>query len=136
MRQNLDGQRRCITHIDLIARSAGNGPGFVHSVESVLKNRARLGQKDLSRLGQPDRFCAAFKKLKPDLIFEVVNLTADARLRDMELQRCPGNIFLLGNGDKVAEMAQFHFREHSQKLLSGKKHGISPVRFRRDIVEA
>jgi hypothetical protein len=27
------------------------------------------------------------------------------------------------------------FREHSQKLLSGKKHGISPERFRRGIVQ-
>ena len=80
----------------------------------MLKNDARLGQKDFSRPGQPDGFRAALKKLKPKLIFEVVNLAADARLRDMELQRGTRNIFFLGDGDEVAEMTQFHFREYNQ----------------------
>jgi hypothetical protein len=111
--------------------------GLCHVPVRPVKRPSRITDIDLAVdfAGQPDGFCAAFKKLKLDFIFEVPDLAADAWLRDMEFQRGPRNIFFLGDGDEVAEMAQFHFREHSQKLLSGKKHGISPVRFCRGIVK-
>jgi hypothetical protein len=47
--------------------------------------------------------------LKADFVFEVADLPADARLRNVQLQRRARDIFRLGNGDKITEMAEFHF---------------------------
>jgi hypothetical protein len=46
----------------------------------------------------------------------------------MQFQRGAGYIFLLGDGDEIAEMAQFHFLKHNLNLCSGKKHDISTNR--------
>jgi hypothetical protein len=55
--------------------------------------------------GQPHGFRAALKQGKADLVFEVADLAADARLRDVQLERGAGDVFLPGHGDKVTEMA-------------------------------
>jgi hypothetical protein len=44
------------------------------------------------------------------------------------------NVFFPGNSDEAAEMALFPFREHNQKLSSGKKHGIYRARHHQGII--
>ena len=51
-----------------------------------------------------------------ELVFEHSQLAAERRLGDVQAGRGAAEMQLLGHGDEVAEMAQFHFREHSQKL--------------------
>ena len=53
------------------------------------------------------------KQIETDLLFEIADLPADARLRHVQLQRRARDIFLLGHGHEVAEMAQFHQRERA-----------------------
>ena len=108
-RQNLHRQRRRVADVDFALRSADGRARFFHRVFRALQNGARLGQKSFSRSGQLERFRAALKKLKTDFVFEVADLPAQARLRDVQLQRGARNIFLLGDGDEITEVAQFHF---------------------------
>jgi hypothetical protein len=45
-----------------------------------------------------------------DFIFEVVDLPAQGRLRDVQLRRGARDIFRFSHGDKVTEMAEFHIK--------------------------
>ena len=98
------GQRR-VTDIYFAVRAAGNRARFFYRVVGVLQNGFRLGQKSFSRVRQLERFRAAFKKLKTDFVFEVADLPAQARLRNVQLQRGARNIFRLGDGDEITEVA-------------------------------
>ena len=80
-------------------------PGGVLGVQ---QNGAGFGEKDFSGFRQPQGFGAAFKQLKTDFVFEIADLPAQARLRDVQLQRGTRNILLLGDGDEITEVAQFH----------------------------
>ena len=90
--------------MDFALRPANGRARFFHRVFSSLQHRTRFGQKSFSRSSQLERFRAAFKKLKTDFVFEVVDLPAQAGLRDVQLQRGARNIFIFGHGDKIAEM--------------------------------
>jgi hypothetical protein len=61
-------------------------------------------KKNLSSHRQSHRFAAPFKQGKTDFGLEIVDLTADARLRDVKFRRGTRNILLLGHGDEVTEM--------------------------------
>ena len=74
--------------MDLAIGTAGDGAGIFHGVIGPLQHRARFLQKFSSCIGQFQRLGAAFKELHADFVFEVVDLPADTRLRDVQLQRC------------------------------------------------
>jgi hypothetical protein len=57
-------------------------------------------------IGEAHRFAAPFKQKKTDFVLEVVDLAADARLRDVKFRRGARNILLFRHGDEVTEMAQ------------------------------
>ena len=107
-RQNLHRERRRVADVKLAPFLAVDVARFVHRRFHALQNFARLRQKNFSRVRELERFRAAFKKRKTDFIFEVADLSAQARLRDVQLQRGAGDIFLPGHGDEITEMAQFH----------------------------
>ena len=51
---------------------------------------------------------ATLEQLETDFVLQIANLPADARLRDVQLERGAGNVFLPGHGDEITKMAQFH----------------------------
>jgi hypothetical protein len=52
---------------------------------------------------------AAFKQGKTHFIFESVDLSAQSRLRDVQLRRSARDVFCFSHGDKITEMGEFHF---------------------------
>jgi hypothetical protein len=82
-----------------------DGAGFIHRRVGVQQHFARRRQKNFSRRREPHGFGAAFEQLKTDFVFEVADLAAQARLRNVQLERGAGDIFLLGHSNEVTEMA-------------------------------
>jgi hypothetical protein len=107
-RQNLHRQRRRIADMDFTLCATHGGTGFFNGFIRTLQHGLRLGQKNFSRRRQPHGLRAAFQKLETDFIFKVMDLSAQGRLRDVQLRRGARNIFSFSHGDEVTEMAEFH----------------------------
>src|SRR3954451_19237741 len=67
-----------------------------------------LGQQCRAGLGQLDAARLAVEQLHIELVFERADLLAQGRLLDAEPFRRAGDMALLGNGDEVAKVTQFH----------------------------
>src|SRR5207302_143411 len=106
-RQNPRGERRRVTDVQFAPPARGDGPRRVHSVFRALQHRARFGQKRATRFGEPDGPGAAFQKQEAQLLFQVADLAAQRRLRNVQLQRGARDVLLFGHADEIAEMAQF-----------------------------
>ena len=93
----------CVT--TRVGTALGGFPCFFHRRLNVRQNLPRFLEKYFSGRRQPHGFRAALQQLKTDFVLEVADLAADARLRDVQLQRRARNVFRLGHGDEVTEMA-------------------------------
>jgi len=61
-----------------------------------------------ARIGQPNRLGRAFEQGKSNFVFQIADLSAKRRLRDMQLQRCARDVFHLGHRHEIAQVPQFH----------------------------
>ncbi len=61
-----------------------------------------------SGLGQPQGPGVAVEQLDADLVLELADLAAQRRLGDVEDLGRAGEVPLIGDGDEVAKVAQFH----------------------------
>jgi hypothetical protein len=111
-RHNLHRPGRRVTDVDFRPKREASA-SFFHRVRGALKNVVGFAEKNLSSHRQSHRFAAPFKQGKTDFGLEVVDLAADARLRDVKFGRSARNILLLGYGNKVTEMAKF-IANHNQ----------------------
>jgi hypothetical protein len=59
------------------------------------------------------------------LILQVANLPAQGRLGDVQPRRRACHILLFGDGDEVAEVAEFHARQHTPPVWLAKEQSIS-----------
>jgi hypothetical protein len=80
--------------------------GFVRAAEHF----SRFIEEEASAIGQAQGGSAAFEKRGSKFLFKVANLAAERRLRHVQTLGSPGDVLLLGHGNKVAEMAKFHAR--------------------------
>ena len=78
------------------------------SMLDPVEDRARFGEQCLTRLGQLDAARFAPEELDFELGFERTDLLAQRRLLNPEPRRCAGDMTLLGDGDEIAKMPQFH----------------------------
>ena len=69
------------------------------------RERPEGGDARCSERGGASR---AVDELGPELPLELTHLRADAGLADVHPLRGPGEVGLLGHGDEVLELAQFH----------------------------
>ncbi len=99
--------------MDFALHSTHGGAGFFNRFIRPLQNRLRFGQKDFSRRRQPHGLGAAFQKREADFIFEVVDLPAQGRLRDVQFRRGARDIFRFSHGDEVTKMTEFHAAENN-----------------------
>ena len=80
--------------------------------EQILGMRDETGtfirKKKFACLGESHRFRATFKQRHAQGFLQIPNLPAQRRLRHMQPCRCARDVLLLGNGNKISEMAQFH----------------------------
>ena len=85
-----------------------NGSRNLHRIVGSLQHRSRFGEERLSSFRQVNGLRAALKQREPKLFLEVMNLAAERRLRNMQLQRRPRNILRFGSRNKVAQMTKLH----------------------------
>ncbi len=70
----------------------------------------RVRENGRARLGQPDRSSRPVKQFLAELAFQLADLSAHPGLGDMHAGRGPGEVGLLGHGDKVVQLPKFHKR--------------------------
>ena len=73
-----------------------------------LYNLLRAAAKPQAVLGQRDVMIAADEQLYAQLVLQLCQLTRNGGLRNMQKLRGAGDVFLAGNGQKIAQNAQFH----------------------------
>jgi len=98
-------------HVANVQRSFAGPGGTARSLDSLLalaKQRPRLGLKSAAGLGEPHAAFIPFQELDAHLFFELANLAAQRGLRHAQLLRCPREIQFSGDGDKIAQVPQFH----------------------------
>ena len=66
----------------------------------------------MPRSGQPNALAIAFQQCDPQLRFQITNLPAERRLRNVKALCRPGKIQLLSHGNKVSQVSQFHAFPH------------------------
>jgi hypothetical protein len=74
------------------------------------KNLPRLPQETFSSGRQGQLPLAPVEQLRLQFIFQIVNLTAQRRLRYMQAFCGPTDVQSLGDSHKVSQMAQLHNR--------------------------
>ncbi len=107
-REKPDGERRCIADMKSPARFVGDGMDRIDRLVHAKQNGPRFVQENLAGLGQGERLGRAAEKFHTELGFEIANLAAQRRLRDMEPGRGARDVLFLGHDDKIAKMSQFH----------------------------
>jgi hypothetical protein len=73
-----------------------------------IQRGAGIRQHGRAYLGQPYRAPRAIQQLLPKLAFEAANLGAHARLRDVDPSGTAREARLLGDGQEVLQLSQFH----------------------------
>lgn len=68
--------------------------------------------EELSGEGEPDTARGAIEEAMSDDLFETADLLAEGRLGDAEALRCPAEMEGFGDGQEVAEVAEFDFLIH------------------------
>ena len=72
---------------------------------------ARLSLEHLARFGELDAAPDPCEQLHADIFFELVNLPAERRRRDVQHARRPADVLVLRDGDEIAQVTQFHARQ-------------------------
>ncbi len=73
---------------------------------------ARLLVEHLPRFGELDAAPDPREQAYADLFFELVNLPAERRRRDVQRARRPPDVLVLGDGDEIAQVTEFHAPNH------------------------
>jgi hypothetical protein len=103
------GCQRPVADVQLRLALTGNRARLLDGFVGLLQNRASFIEKRATGVSQAHGFGGAFKQLDADLILEIANLAAQRRLRHVQpLHRGARNVFHLGDGNEVAQVAKFH----------------------------
>ena len=84
-------------------------PGEPRGLDRVIglrQCRARLGDEQFARLGQPHAAAGAIEQPGAELILQRADLLAERGLRDAESLRGAAEMHLLGNAQEIAQMAK------------------------------
>jgi hypothetical protein len=65
-----------------------------------------------TRLGEPHGAGGALEQGQAELPFQPSNLLADRRLHDVQPRRGPAEVQLLGHGEEVLKLTEFHAFAH------------------------
>jgi len=109
-RKQFDCQRRCVGDVNFAAPAARHGFHRLHCFVRPLHYRAGFREKDPPDFGKPHGFGAVLKQCHAQFVFEVADLPAQRRLRNVKPRGRAGHVLFLGNGDEVSQVAQFHAR--------------------------
>ena len=76
---------------------------FLHCLIGLFQQSTCVIEKDTSGVRQADRLRGALKQSEPGLIFEIANLPAKRRLRNVKLERGARDVFHLGHCHEIAQ---------------------------------
>ena len=85
---------------------------------------ACVAVEEAAGFGELERACAALEQRGAQLLFQLLDLPAQRGLGDEQALGRAGEIALFGNGDEVAQMAEFH------GLTPPEKHALEGTRKR------
>jgi hypothetical protein len=74
----------------------------------VFENGAGLREKSAAGVAQPHAAFAAVKKAHAHLVFELADLSAESGLRDVEFLRRARETEVVRDGNKIAQVTEFH----------------------------
>ena len=94
-------------------RSSPASPRWARRAVSVAcsdsaRMRRASSRNSRARLRQPHRALVALEQLRAQFRFQRLDLLAQRRLADVQALGRAREVQLLGDGDKVAQVAQFH----------------------------
>ena len=98
----------------------GDAPRHGDGLVDLLQQAHGTRIKKASRFGQPQRPGIAFQQFHADLVFELLDLPAQRRLRDVQPLRCPGEAALFCHGHEILEVSKIHGMPF--------RYGVSPKR--------
>jgi hypothetical protein len=75
---------------------------------SAVDHRAGLGQQSMTAFGEPDRARRPVEQLDAELTLQAAHLLAHGRLDNVQALRGAPEVELLGHGDEVVELPEFH----------------------------
>jgi hypothetical protein len=76
-----------------------------------LHHRAGFREKDAPGFGEPHGFRAVVEKRNAQFIFEVANLPAQRRLRNVKPRGGARHVLFFSDGDEVSQVTEFHFAD-------------------------
>ena len=92
------------------ARTAASAAGCLG------EHAPRVRQERLPDRRQRDAPARAVEELRADLVLEGADLLAQRRLRDEDARGGAAEVELVGDGDKVAKVSEFHRRRDRSRL--------------------
>ena len=84
--------------------------GFIHTLQCG----ADFVKEHAARFGEPHGLRTVVDQRHAEFFFEVADLTAQGRLRDVQSRRRAGHVLFFGDGDEVAQMTEFHVGQHTR----------------------
>ena len=118
-RKDFDGERRGVSDVDFPAVPGGESAGHTLCLLRARQNGFRLGKKHAALTGKVEGLCRAIEKRQPELVFEVSDLAAQRRLRNMQALGRAGDVFLFRDGDEIAQVPELHRRRLCPKGIAG-----------------
>ena len=77
-------------------------------VPHLLQHGARMAQKSLAAFGRGDPAAGSVQQLRTEFFFQMADLKAQRRLRDMHLRSRLRDARALDDGDEILELSQLH----------------------------
>jgi len=99
--------------MNFAAFAAGDSFHHLYRLVSAFHNSARFVKKDVTSFRESDRFCAMLEQGNAEFIFQVANLPAQRRLRNVKPLGCARHVLLFSDRDEIAQVTQFHAHQHT-----------------------
>ena len=95
-------------------------------VPHLLQHRARMTQKSLAAFGRCDAAAGSVQQLRTEFFFQVADLKAQRRLRDMHLGGGLRDARALDDGHEILELSQLHCH-HLLRAVPRERHDVMGV---------
>jgi len=105
--------------VDFAALSVGYCLRHLHRLVDPLQCSAGFSPEHTPGLGEPHGLCAVVEQRDTEFNFQIADLPAQRRLRNMKPRRRARHILFLSDDDKVAQATEFHsYRAYPLGMVS------------------
>ena len=105
-----------VAHADLMLSAVRDGFGKSYGVVHPLQCSTGLQKEDMAGFGETYRLCAAPEKRDTHFCFQVTDLAAQRRLRNMESLSRSTHVFFLSNRYEITQMPEFHQAHYTRQV--------------------